>query len=192
MGIQWKVLDQLHSAGHRLRFLTNTDSRPTADVVGPGERATHVVVGDFHQDVSYERLNSAFQALQAGAQLVALQRGRFFLSDGSQHLDTGAFVAALEFAAGTSAEVVGKPSPAFCKLALRSARPAAPDGTAWVIGDDVTTDIAMGVAAGIRTVQVRTGKFALQRADCGPAPDYVIDSLADLPSLLSRWAMDVR
>ena len=146
---------------------------------------THVVVGDVRSTLSYELLDAAFRALRAGAELVALQKGRFYLDDAGAHVDTGAIVAALEFAAGVPATVVGKPSVAFLDLAVRSAgRPLPPDQICMV-GDDVLSDVRMGRDAGVRTVLVRTGKYALQREVPGaPAPDHEIDSLAVLPALL--------
>jgi ribonucleotide monophosphatase NagD (HAD superfamily) len=54
-----------------------------------------------------------------------------------------------------------------------------------MVGDDVANDVLGAQAAGIRGVLVRTGKFRpsdLERADA--TPDAVIDSIADLPSLL--------
>jgi len=146
---------------------------------------THVVVGDVRSTLSYELLDAAFRALRAGAELVALQKGRFYLDDAGAHVDTGAIVAALEFAAGVPATVVGKPSVAFLDLAARSAdRPFPPDQICMV-GDDVLSDVRMGRDAGARTVLVRTGKYALQRdAPGAPAPDHEIESLAALPALL--------
>lgn len=155
-------------------------------LVGAREQATHVVVGDVRATLSYPLLDEAFAALHAGARLVALQKGRFFLAGDAAHLDTGAVVAALEYAAGVESLVVGKPSQAVASLALRSL-PEAPDpARTWVVGDDATTDVAMGLAAGLRTVQVRTGKYALQAPDDDalPRPEHVLDSVAALPDLL--------
>jgi ribonucleotide monophosphatase NagD (HAD superfamily) len=149
---------------------------------------THVVVGDVRSTLSYQLLDAAFRALRAGAELVALQKGRFYLDDAGAHMDTGAMVAALEFAAGVPATVVGKPSVGFLDLAVRSAgRPFPPDQIC-VVGDDVLSDVRMGRDAGVRTVLVRTGKYALQREmPDAPAPDHEIDSLAVLPALLRSF-----
>ena len=143
--------------------------------------ATHVVVGDCRPSLDYELLDAAFGAVEAGATLVALQKGRFFLSGGRRHLDTGAVVAALEFAAGVEATIVGKPAVSFVELALASVGAEAPAGEVWVVGDDATSDIAMGRAAGVVTVQVRTGKYAHH---CAGDATHVVDSIADVPALL--------
>jgi ribonucleotide monophosphatase NagD (HAD superfamily) len=152
-------------------------------VAGDADSAvvTHVVVGDVRSTLSYELLDAAFRALRAGAELVAMQKGRFYLDDAGPHIDTGAIVAALEFAAGVPATIVGKPSVAFLDLA---ARPFPPEQIC-VVGDDVLSDVRMGRDAGARTVLVRTGKYSLQRdVPDAPVPDHEIDSLAALPSLL--------
>jgi HAD superfamily hydrolase (TIGR01458 family) len=148
---------------------------------------THVLVGDCRDVLDYPVLDGAFRALRAGAELVALQRGRYFRRDDGDHLDTGAIVAALEYSAGVEAKVLGKPSVDFFALAARSLGVAVADCV--VVGDDATTDIAGGHAAGARTVQVRTGKYAAQEAEgrTGRA-DSTIDSIADLPALLATTA----
>lgn len=55
-------------------------------------------------------------------------------------LDAGAFVAALEYATGREATIVGKPSPAFFRAAAESMGVDLPDVA--VVGDDITTDVA--------------------------------------------------
>lgn len=145
---------------------------------------THVVVGDVRDLLDYSLLNEAFGAIAAGARLVALQRGRYFLQNGEKQLDTGAIVAALEYAAEVDALVLGKPSGAFVQLAIDSlALP--PDATVWVVGDDRSTDIAMAAETGLRSVLVQTGKFASQADDERlPRPDFTIPSIAQLADLV--------
>ncbi|MFD9735603.1 HAD hydrolase-like protein [Umezawaea sp. NPDC059074] len=145
---------------------------------------THVLVGDCQDTLDYSTLDGAFRALRDGADLVALQRGRYFRRDDGDHVDTGAVVAGLEYAAGVEATVLGKPSTDFFALAARSLGVEVADCV--VVGDDATTDIEGGLAAGAVTVQVRTGKYAAQHAEglTGRARAEV-DSIADLPALLA-------
>jgi HAD superfamily hydrolase (TIGR01458 family) len=173
-GLPDAVVLPLVSTGLRAEF---------AHLTTAGEH-THVLVGDCRDVLDYPALDGAFRALRAGADLVALQRGRYFRRDDGDHLDTGAVVAGLEYAAGVEARVLGKPSPDFFALAARSLGLAAADCV--VVGDDATTDIAGGLAAGARTVQVRTGKYPAQHAEglTGHAHS-VVDSIADLPTLLT-------
>ena len=56
-----------------------------------------VVVGDLGDSITFDKLNTAFQKLFDGAELIALQKNRFWLSDAGYTLDAGAFVALLEY-----------------------------------------------------------------------------------------------
>lgn len=139
-----------------------------------------VVLGDLHTGFTWERLNGLFAMLRGGARLIALHRNRYCRRDGAIALDLGPFVAALEYAARVEAEVVGKPAAAFFALALAHLGVAA--GAAVMVGDDIEADIGGARAAGIRAVQVETGKFTpadRERADI--RVDGRIASIADLP-----------
>lgn len=150
------------------------------------ERPEAVLVGDLGSEFSFDRLNAAFRSLRSGARLVAVHRNRFWITGAGPTLDAGPFVAALEYASGQEATLVGKPSPAFFDEAA-SLLGLARD-TLAVVGDDPESDIRGGRAAGLRTIQVRTGKGACMpdhpRVD--DRPDHVVDSLSDVPALLAR------
>ena len=132
---------------------------------------------------AWERIEAAFAALQAGARLVCLHRNRWWTTRSGARLDSGAVVAGLEYAAGVTAEVVGKPSRPFYEAALKALDARAQD--AVMIGDDVESDVGGAKALGMRGVLVRTGKFeAKSLAAADPKPDAVLDSIADLPAFL--------
>ncbi len=142
--------------------------------------ATAVVLGDAGAYFTYERLNAAFRVLIGGADFYALAANRTFRdSDGEISMDAGAFVAALEYAARTRAEVLGKPAPAFFATALADAGVAAAD--AAMIGDDAEADIAGALNAGLgAAILVRTGKYRTgdeKRAQ--PRPTAVARDLAE-------------
>src|ERR671937_1662804 len=67
---------------------------------------------------SYEELNRAFAELLEGARLVCLHKNRWWQTARGPLLDAGVFVAGLEYAVGTEAEVVGKPTAAYFEAAL--------------------------------------------------------------------------
>jgi len=145
-----------------------------------------VLVGDLGSSFTFERLNAAFRSLRDGAGLVAVHRNRFWLPDGGPTLDAGPFVAALEYAARTDATLVEKPSAAFFRTA--AARTGVPLAQLAVVGDDVESDVVGARAAGLQSIQVRTGKFdAALHADLLPQerPHLIIDSLAALPDFLN-------
>ena len=52
-----------------------------------------------------------------------------------------------------------------------------------MVGDDVVNDVDGARAAGLLGILVRTGKFRETDLERG-SPDHVVDSLADVPSLL--------
>ena len=116
-----------------------------------------VVVGDAGDHFSYAGLNQAFRLLQVGAPLLALGRNRYFKETDGLSLDAGPFVAALEYAAGVSAELLGKPAPALFAAALRPL--GCVPAQAVMIGDDVEADVNGALAAGLGGILVRTGKY---------------------------------
>ena len=135
---------------------------------------------------AWENLNAAFAELEDGAELYCLHKNRWWQTGRGPLLDAGAFVAGLEYAAGTSATVLGKPSRPYFEAALDAL--GAEPGETTMVGDDVDADIGGAKMLGLRGVLVRTGKFREETlAAADPKPDEVIDSLADLPSLLESW-----
>jgi HAD superfamily hydrolase (TIGR01458 family) len=160
------------------------------------EEADAVLVGgadeteETAQVFAWENLNRAFAELQRGARLVCLHRNRWWQTARGPLLDAGLVVAGLEFAAGTEAEVVGKPSRAYFQAALDALRADA--GETTMVGDDVEADIGGAKAAGLRAVLVRTGKFREDAlAVAREKPDGVVDSLADVPGWLAERARAV-
>jgi HAD superfamily hydrolase (TIGR01458 family) len=139
-----------------------------------------VLVGDLGKGFTYTRLDAAFRCLMEGADLVALQKNRYWHSGDGLSLDAGPFVAALEYASEKGAIVVGKPEESFFRVALEDMGFGA-HGVAMV-GDDAESDIVGAKKAGLWGIQVRTGKWR-PGGDVGEA-DLVLDSVAALPMAL--------
>jgi len=134
---------------------------------------------------SYLNLNRAFHELEAGADLYCLHKNRWWQTTDGARLDTGAFVAGLEYAADIEATVLGKPSNAYFAAALEALDAEA--GLTWMVGDDLENDIVGAHKHGMRTVLVRTGKFRPDDVERSPAqPDGIISSIAQLPDWLER------
>jgi len=143
-----------------------------------------VVVGDLGDAWSYEVLDRAFGWLLEGAELVAIHRNRYWRAGGGLHLDVGPFVAALEYAAGRSATVLGKPHRAFFQLAARSMG-LEPSATVMV-GDDLAADALGAMDAGATGILVRSGKFREEELTTSDrTPDRVLDAIGDLADLLT-------
>ena len=156
-----------------------------------GENAEAVLVGGADETdetgrvFSYMNLARAFAELEGGADLYCLHKNPWWQTARGPLLDSGAFVAGLEYAAETEATVLGKPSAAYFAAAVE-ALDAAPEMT-WMVGDDVDADIAGAQRSGMRTVLVRTGKFRPDVVERGNVvPDALLSSIAELPAWLER------
>ena len=144
-----------------------------------------VLVGGAGPEFSYQALNQAFGHLQRGARLVAMHRGLYWRTSEGLQLDTGAFLAGLEQAAGTEADVVGKPAAAFFATALAHLGADAAD--TLMVGDDIETDVLAAQRQGLTGALVKTGKYLprTHRSASG-TPDHVLDSFAGLPTLVEQ------
>lgn len=156
-----------------------------------GEGADAVLVGGADESpesnsvFSYMNLARAFAELQGGAELIALHKNRWWQTARGPLLDSGAFVAGLEFAAEIEATVIGKPSAAYFDAALEALDADA--GMTWMVGDDIESDVAGAQRCGLRTVLVRTGKFRPDAVDrSGVTPDGIVSSIAHVPEWIER------
>ncbi|MDM7953985.1 MAG: TIGR01458 family HAD-type hydrolase [Cyanobium sp. CZS 25K] len=140
-----------------------------------------VVLGDARDRLSYAALNRVFQLVQQGKPLIGIGRNRCFREQGQWMLDAGAFLTAIEWAAGVEAQVMGKPSPAFFDELVAST--GLPPQDCLMIGDDVEADVAGAMAQGLRGALVRTGKFRPGDEERLPDGGVVIASIADWPAL---------
>jgi HAD superfamily hydrolase (TIGR01458 family) len=156
-----------------------------------GEGAQAVLIGGADETpqtnlvFSYMNLARAFGELELGAELYCLHRNRWWQTKHGAMLDSGAFVAGLEYAAQTEATVLGKPSAAYFDAACE-ALDAEPRMT-WMVGDDLESDIVGAQGVGMHSVLVRTGKFrpdAVERSHV--EPDGIVSSLAQLPEWLEE------
>jgi HAD superfamily hydrolase (TIGR01458 family) len=153
------------------------------DLVDDPAQAEVVLLGGPDESWTYPRLNGVFRALVGGVPLVAMQRNRWWPTGQGPALDAGMFVAGLEYAAATSATVIGKPSPGIYRSAcdLLGVAPA----QAMMVGDDPESDLAPATQIGMRTCLVRTGKGA----SFGAAEvDLDLPDLAALPAALRGLA----
>jgi HAD superfamily hydrolase (TIGR01458 family) len=197
--------------GQLLFVITTRDGRrefdgqhlmPYEEADAPGARAAAVVLGDGEADLSYANLDRAFRLVRGGAALLAMHRNPWWFTSRGPTLDSGAFVAALEFATGVRALLCGKPGPIMFRTALAGVaadlggRVAAREVA--MVGDDPVQDIVGARRLGMRGVLVLTGKTnaaaaATLRSGAGPGtgarrsraiPDAVAPSLADVVAAL--------
>ncbi|MBB4663515.1 HAD-IIA family hydrolase [Conexibacter arvalis] len=158
-----------HVADAGLRVVNGTPHAPHAEVV--------VAAG--HDDLRFDELRIATQALIGGADFVAAGRDRTFPMPDGMWPGTGALVAALEHAAERKARAVGKPEPEIFRTALD--RLGAEPDTTLVVGDRLDADLAGAHAAGLDGAIVLSGATTRAQADAAdPAPVAIAADLAAL------------
>lgn len=176
-----------HECGIRRVALIMNDEvkKDFAELTEATDEADAVIIGDLGSAFGYDVLNHAFRHVMGGAELIALQKNRYWMRADGLSLDVGPFVAAIEFATGREAYVVGKPAKGFFDQVLASAGADADAGATAMVGDDIESDIGGALGAGLAAILVRTGKFREEQVrESSIEPTYVVDSIADVPSLL--------
>ncbi len=170
--------------GHtRVALIMNDEVKQDFDALQEtDEQVQAVIIGDLGSAFGYDVLNRAFRRVMDGAELIALQKNRYWLRSDGLSLDVGPFVAAIEFASGRQAHVVGKPARSFFEQVLADLEVAPAD--AAMVGDDIESDIGGALAAGLAGILVRTGKFRRERLhDSGIEPTAIVASIAEVPAL---------
>lgn len=158
-------------------------------------RAAAVVIGDAAQDLSYQNMDRAFRLVRRGAELIAMHRNPWWLTARGETIDSGAFVAALEYATGRRARLTGKPGPLMFQTAFRglAADVAAAGGKALLrrdvamVGDHSVQDITGARRVGLRAILVLTGRTAAEDVPGlrGRAvPDAVAATMGDVVAAL--------
>jgi HAD superfamily hydrolase (TIGR01458 family) len=156
----------------------------------PDARVAAVVVGDAGDGFTPRNVQSAFTLLRAGARFVAMHKNRWWITPEGIRIDSGAYVAALEYGTERRALVTGKPARTFFAEGVRLLGELAgrdiPAREVAMVGDDLWNDIRGAQKAGLLGVFVRSGKHGeteLARAAGergGRAPDAVARSIAEV------------
>jgi NagD protein len=175
-------------ASHRLLLISEEVVRrrlvDEGFVVTDDPATAQVVVVSFDRTFSYAKLYAGFRAVREnGAAIVATNPDPFCPTPDGGLPDCAAMLAALEACSGGRAEaVVGKPSPTMARALLGRLGLDAADVA--VVGDRLTTDVAMGQSVGAAGILVLTGATTADSlAQQGIKPDHV---LADIRELLPR------
>ena len=149
------------------------------EVVPPPETdGIDVVTVGWDLEFTFDKLRRALQAITAGARLIAANDDASFPAPDGLWPGTGAIVAAIETAAGVTAEVMGKPHQPMMNAAARRLEGC---NAIAVVGDRDDTDLAGGRARGWKTILVLTGVMTRVDAEkLHPTPDLVLDALAAL------------
>lgn len=139
-----------------------------------------VVVVSFDRTFAYGKLQIAFDAVRAGARIVATNPDAWCPVPGGGLPDCAAMLAAIEACTGARAEaIVGKPSVHMAATLLD--RLALDAGDTLLVGDRLATDIRMAIEAGMAAALVLSGATTRAEIAAGPVrPRYVLAGVADV------------
>lgn len=140
------------------------------------------VLASFDRTFDYPKLQIAFDAVRAGATLIATNPDKYCPVPGGGEPDCAALIAAIEACTDTTlAFTAGKPSALAAQTA--AARVGVPIERCLMIGDRLETDISMG-HAGMQTALVLTGATtpAVLSTWQGYRPDAVYPSVVECVS----------
>jgi HAD superfamily hydrolase (TIGR01458 family) len=170
------------------RCFVLSDGDATADLEGVElvdiDSAELVVLGGAADAFTYGTMNRIFRRLMEGAGLIGMHRNLYWRTNDGLELDSGAYIAGLEEATGRRATICGKPSAEYFDAAL--AMLGVPRDRALMVGDDIVNDVRGAQKLGVAGALVTTGKFLPADLDKAPAPDHVLETIADLRTLLSQ------
>jgi NagD protein len=139
-----------------------------------------IVVASFDRTFDYRKLQIAFDAIRAGARLVATNPDRFCPVPGGGQPDCAAMIAAIEACTGARCDpIVGKPSPIMVATIMDMLQ--LPPAQCIMVGDRLETDIRMGIDAGMATCLVLTGDATRATlAASGLEPTLVLERIDGL------------
>ena len=197
LGVQASLADVVTVGGAMQHLLAETCRGKTAFVIGTesmyrhvqdagvkimngtdlASRADLVIVAGTNQ-LSFEDLRDATLAVRRGADFLATGRDPTFPMQDGLWPGTGAIVAAVEYASGRRAGIVGKPEPQLFLTALERLG----EGRTLVVGDRLDADVAAAAKARLDAALVLTGGTTSEEAERAkePRPKVVAPSLASL------------
>ena len=157
------------SAMATARFLHSQHPEGTAYVIGESGLTTalheqgytlteadprYVVVGET-TSYSFEGIARAIRLVAAGARFISTNPDLAAPSESGTVPATGALAALISSASGVKPYFVGKPNPLMMRTALNAIDAHSEDSV--MIGDNMDTDVIMGLESGLETILVLLG-----------------------------------
>ena len=79
------------------------------------DKVDYVIIGDAAENFKFNTLNKAFRLILEGADIIALEKDKYWMDSEGYMLSAGPFVIGLEYATGKKALVMGKPANTFLR-----------------------------------------------------------------------------
>ncbi|MEN8238590.1 MAG: HAD-IIA family hydrolase [Actinomycetota bacterium] len=140
-----------------------------------------VIVG-LDRDISYGKIDVASRLIRDGAAFIATNTDATFPTQTGAAPGAGSIVSAIATASGIDPVACGKPHVPMLAMVREKIR----GDSVWVVGDRPETDLALARRAGWKAVLVLSG-VTTSTTPIKPdhAPHHTLQSIADLPALLS-------
>lgn len=156
----------------------------------PVEADPDYVVQGLDRSLTYSRVAKAAQYIRGGSTFIMTNPDLLLPSTNGLIPGAGSIGAMLRAASGQEPVVIGKPSAILMNYSLEKLGMAAED--TWMVGDNMATDIAAGIAVGCGTALVLTGlttehNYEAYAEAAGCKPDLIFKDLNELTAeLLGR------
>jgi HAD superfamily hydrolase (TIGR01450 family) len=202
LGIPAQPGDALSAGDATVEYLRENHSSDAVMLVGaPGLREqllaadisltedateTDVLVGSWTPEFEYRDMNAALQAVDGNTPFLGTDPDRTFpREDDREEPGSGAIIGALAETVGRDPDaILGKPSAYMADLVTQ--RLGADPEECLVVGDRLGTDLLLGERVGMTTVLVLSGVTDRSDVEVSDlAPDYVLDSLAEVETVLA-------
>ncbi len=184
----------VHNRSPRARCFLISEGGATEDFVAQGLNVTNNPPIDYvavaaDRGFTYAELNFATKMVRDGAQLICIS-GSFeyrgvYLGMEDVYIGERSIVAAIEHATGVSSVVIGKPLPEIFTETIAILGYKADD--AVMVGDNRTSDIAGGNAAGLTTVLVKRDPNNIVQFDSQGYDDKPDLSVATLDEVITLF-----
>ena len=125
---------------------------------------------------TYEKYSKGLHYLLNGAKLIGTNDDRLLAQPDGFSIGNGSVVAMFEYATKQQSPKIGKPHAAILEEALEYLHKTKEEVV--LVGDNLETDILLGVQNGVETVFVTTGVHGVEDIErLGIKPDIIVDSL---------------
>lgn len=151
------------------------------------EKPEAVLIGDIGDVWNYKLIQTIFEYLQNGAELIAVHKNKFWNKPGvGIQLDAGPFINAIEYASSIQATLIGKPSSLYFSQALKKMNCKLEDSFI-MLGDDLDSDMKGAKDLGAQTILIYTGKTKSPISDeKNSFVDHQTNSLTEVIKVLEK------
>ncbi len=150
-------LEYLKQKNLKAAVYCNDIIHPLFNDFSDNENPDVVLIGDLGSKWNYNLMNEIFRKVMNGADIIAMQKNKFWKPADELCLDVGAFIASIEYASGKKSTLIGKPSPLYFQMALKKL--GFDENKEFImIGDDIETDIDAAQKINGKGILVFTGK----------------------------------